>query len=390
MSQDVVTTQEQVHGLKYVRRLRPLFKSLYKNATQRDKAGNRRLFYDQYAALLALSFFDPSLDNLRAIELMSQSKKVQKVLHCGPVSRTSLSDASTVFDPQLLHGIIRRLAKRYLPLACGREVEALRGLTAVDGSLLPALPKMVWALWQDDQNRAAKMHVHFDVFRGIPVDVSVTAGNDSERDELRKKLADGGFYVFDRGYRDWKLFQNIADAKASFVGRVQDNTVIDADKERDITPAAKAAGVVRDAEVIYTGNRRRNHLRHTLRLVVIDSGKRLSNGKADLVVLCTNRLDLPAELVGLAYKYRWLIEIFFRWLKMTLGCRHLLANRLRGVTIQVYVAIIVSLLIAIVVQRKPDKRTLEAMRMHVAGLFTAGELLTILARLNAQANRKKK
>jgi hypothetical protein len=300
-----------------------------------------------------------------------------------------LSEASTVFDPELLHCIIRQLATQYLPTARGREAEALRGLTAVDGSLLPALPKMVWALWQDEQNRAAKMHVHFDVFRGIPVDVSVTAGNDSERDELFKKLAEGGFYVFDRGYRSWKFFQQIVDAKASFIGRVQDNTVIDAHKERDITPEAKAAGVVRDAELICTGNRRRNRLRHTLRLVVIDTGKRLTNGKPDLVVLCTNRLDLPAELVGLAYKYRWLIEIFFRWLKSILNCRHLLANSRGGVTIQVYVAIIVTLLISIIMQRKPNKRRWEATRLYLDGWFTEEEYLTALARLNAQEDRKK-
>jgi DDE family transposase len=390
MNQDVIVNQEQIQGLKYGRRLRSLFKPLHKNATQRDKARNRRLFYNQYASLLAFSFFNPMLDNLRAIETLSRSQKLQKLLKCEPVSRSSLSEASTVFDPQLLHRIIRRLANRALPLARGREAEALRGLTAVDGSLLPALPKMVWALWKDEQNRAAKMHVHFDVFRGIPVDVSVTAANDSERAELLKKLAEGGFYVIDRGYRGWEFFQQIVDAKASFIGRVQDNTVIDAHKERDITPEAKAAGVVRDAEVICTGNRGRNHLRHTLRLVVIDTGKRLSSGKPDLVVLCTNRLDLPAELVGVAYKYRWLIEIFFGWFKSTLRCRHLLATRREGVTIQVYVAIIVSLMISIVVQRKPDKRRLEVMQLLIGGWFTIAEAVTNLERLDAQDKRKKK
>ncbi len=390
MSQDVISNREQIQGLKYGRRLRSLFRPLREHATQRDKAGNRRLFYNQYATLLAFSFFNPLLDNLRAIETLSRSRKLQNLLDCEAVSRSSLSEASSVFDPQLLHRIIRRLAHRALPLARGREAEALRGLTAVDGSLLPALPKMVWALWRDEQNRAAKMHVHFDVFRGIPVDVSVTAANDSERAELLKKLAKGGFYVFDRGYRGWEFFQEIVDAKASFIGRVQDNTVIDADKERDLTPEAKAAGVVRDVEVIYTGNRRLHHLRHTLRIVVIDTGKRLINGKPDLVVLCTNRLDLPAEMVGLAYKYRWQIEIFFGWFKKTLRCRHLLATRRGGVTIQVYVAIIVSLMVSIVVQRKPDKRRLEVMQFHIGGWFTPAETVANLDRLDAQDHRKTK
>jgi len=63
----------------------------------------------------------------------------------------------------------------------GREAEALRGLTAVDGSLLPALPRMAWALWQGGGGaRAAKMHVHFDVLKAVPLDATVTPAACSE------------------------------------------------------------------------------------------------------------------------------------------------------------------------------------------------------------------
>jgi hypothetical protein len=113
---------------------------------------------------------------------------------------------------------------------------------------------MAWALWQDKKHRAAKMHVHFDVLRAVPTDVSITAGNGSERDQLRASLDAGGFYVIDRGYRDWAFFQEIVDASASFVGRVQDNTVIHAAEERPLTAATRAAGVVRDVVIKQTGS----------------------------------------------------------------------------------------------------------------------------------------
>ena len=100
------------------------------------------------------------------------------------------------------------------------------------------------------------MHVHFDVLKAVPTDVSITTGNGSERDQLRAHLDSGGFYVIDRGYRDWAFFQEIVDAGASFVGRVQDNTVIHADEERSLTAAARAAGVVRDVVIKQTGNQR--------------------------------------------------------------------------------------------------------------------------------------
>lgn len=374
--------EKDLQGLKYFKILGPLLERLHDNATARDRAGNRCLFYDQYACLLLLFFFNPVVKSLRGIQQASTLGKVQRLFGCDRVSRGSLSEASRVFDPALLHHIIGDIAAQALPLVHGKEAEALRGLTAVDGSLLRALPKMAWALWRDPQKRAVKMHVHFDVLKAVPTDVSITTGNDSERDELRVRLQSGGFYVIDRGYRGWTFFEEIVDAGASFVGRVQDNTVIHAAAERLLTAAACAAGVVRDVVIEQTGNERRKaQLKHPLRLVVVDTGKRLLNGQPDLLVLCTNRLDLPAEMVALAYKHRWAIELFFRWLKCILGCRHLLANSRAGVTIQIYLAIIASLLISLWVGRKPTVRTLEMIQFYLIGWATDEELMTHLNNL---------
>src|SRR5271155_4479376 len=206
---------KDLKGLKYFKLLGSLVERLHGNATFRDRAGNRGLFYDQYACLLLLFFFNPIVKSLRGIQRASTLAKVQRLFGCGRISRGSLSEASRVFDPELLHAIIGDIATQTLPLVQGKEAEALRGLTAVDGSLLPALPKMAWALWSDKQHRAAKMHLHFDVLKGIPSHVTVTAANDSERDQLRASMKPGGFYVFDRGYRDWSFFQEIVGAGAS-------------------------------------------------------------------------------------------------------------------------------------------------------------------------------
>jgi DDE family transposase len=374
--------EKDLKGLKYFKLLAPLLERLHGNATTRDRAGNRLLFYDQYACLLLLAFFNPIVKSLRSIQQASTLEKVQRLFGCNRVSRGSLSDASRVLDPELLHSIIGDLVAQALPLVHGKEAEALRGLTAVDGSLLPALPKMAWALWLDQRHRAAKMHVHFDVLKAVPTHVSITTGNDSERAQLRASLDPGGFYVIDRGYRDWAFFQEIIAAGASFVGRVQDNTVIYPTEERSLTAAAQAAGVVRDVVIQQTGNQRhKTNLKHPLRLVVVDTGKRLRNGQPDWLFLCSNRLDLPAEMVALAYKQRWAIELFFRWLKCILGCRHLLANSRAGVTIQVYLAIIASLLISLWVGRKPTIRTLEMIQFYFTGWATEAELMTHLESL---------
>src|SRR5207302_7728458 len=133
------------------------------------------------------------------------------------------SEAARVFDAAALQEVITELAGRVPAPVLPAEQQALKDLTAVDGSLLPALPRMAWALWLDDSHRAAKMHLAFEVLRGIPVRVTVTAGNASEHDQLRALLQASRLYVIDRGYAEYQLFQDIIDAHSSFIGRLRDN-----------------------------------------------------------------------------------------------------------------------------------------------------------------------
>jgi hypothetical protein len=372
---------KDLQGLKYFKVLGSLLERLHTNATARDRAGNRRLFYDQYACLLLLFFFNPVVKSLRSIQQASALDKVQRLFGCNRVSRGSLSEASQVFDPELLHSIIGDIATQALPLVHGKEAEALRGLTAVDGSLLPALPKMAWALWLDPQHRAAKMHVHFDVLKGVPVETTVTAGNDSETAQLRATLQAKRLYVIDRGYADYQLFQDIVDGGSDFIGRIRANAVWTVVEERPLTAEARAAGVRSDRVVWLGGPQSGSVFKQPVRVLEVYTGKTDAHGQPDILLLATNRLDLAAELVALAYRFRWTVELFFRWFKCILGCRHLLANSRNGVTIQVYLAIIASLLISLWVGRKPTIRTLEMIQFYFMGWATEEELMAHLDQL---------
>ena len=97
---------KDLKGLKYFKVLGSLVERLHDDATARDRAGNRQLFYDQYACLLLLFFFNPIVKSLRSIQQASTLDKVQRLLGCERVSRGSLSEASQVFDPELLHALI--------------------------------------------------------------------------------------------------------------------------------------------------------------------------------------------------------------------------------------------------------------------------------------------
>src|ERR1700751_4803208 len=299
---------KDLQGLKYFKLLGPVLDQLHGNATARDPAGNRDLFYDQYACLLLLFFFNPVVQSLRGIQQASELDKVQRLFGCNRVSRGALSEASRVFDPELLHSLIGDIAGQTLPLVHGKEAEALRGLTAVDGSLLPALPKMAWALWLDPQHRAAKMHVHFDILKGVPVETTVTAGNDSEIDQLRATLQAKQLYVVDRGYADYQLFQDIIDAQSDFIGRIRDNAVWTVVEERPLTAEARAAGVRNDRLVWLGGPQSGSGFKQTVRVLEVVTGKTDAQGRPEILLLATSRLDLAAELVALGYRFRWTVE----------------------------------------------------------------------------------
>ena len=376
---------EQLRGYKYFRLLGSLLEHLHDAATARDRAGNRDLHFDQYATLILFYFFNPVLTSLRGLQQATDLQAVQDRLGVPRTSLGALSEAATVFDPELLQGVIAVLADRAAPTVPPPERAALRDLTAVDGSLLPALPRMAWALWQDRSHRAAKMHVAFEVLRGVPVGVKVTAGNGSEREQWRRLCRPGGFYVVDRGYADYELFAELRAAGCSFVARVQENAAYEVSEERPLTAADRAAGVVRDCPIRRLGTEKHNRLlERPLRVVVVATGAVRPDGTAVVLVLVTDRLDLPAELVALAYRYRWAVELFFRWLKCILGCRHLISESYAGVTIQVYAAIIASLLIALWTGRPATKRTYEMICFYLSGWASDEEMQAHIERLHGR------
>ena len=97
--------------------------------------------------------------------------------------------------------------------------------------------------------------------------------------------------------------------------------------------------------------------------------------------IATNLLEVPAEIIALLYRFPWTIEIFFRFFKHVLGCRHLLSHRQNGIEIQTYCAIIACLLISLWTGCKPTLRTYEMICFYFGGLASEAELLAHLAKL---------
>ena len=111
-------------------------------------------------------------------------------------------------------------------------------------------------------------------------------------------------------------------------------------------------------------------------------------GQAYTMLIATDRLDLPADVIALIYQHRWKIELFFRLLKSVFGCRHLLSDRLEGVSIQVYCALIASLVLAEYTGLKPSKRTYELVALYLQGWVEDDELVCELNKMKKEAAAK--
>jgi len=392
----------QIQGCKYFQLIPELLARLHTQGTERDKAGNREFFCDQYVSLLLLYFFSPVVTSLNGLQEATGLDKVQKLLGIKRVSIGTLSESAGVFDSEPLLEIIQELAARTVPVVSGRDAEALHGLTAVDGSVLKALlrmallrkallrmarARMAWALWQDEQHRGVKLHLHFDVFNAVPRQASVTAAACSESAELASTLEPNRLYVTDRGYQNDALFQQIITAKSSFIARVKDNIAYEVLEERELTDAAKAAGVVRDVVLSRLGtSHHKNEIQQPVRLVVVQATK--ADGEPYELWLITDRLDLDADLVAVGYRYRWTVELFFRWLKSILGMRHLISDHRNGVTMQLYAALIASLLMVLWTGLKPNKRTWEMTQFYLMGWASLDELEANIERQRIRQERQ--
>ena len=352
----------------FQRRLAPHLKRRVQTPTEADP--RRTLFADQYLSLLLFGLLNPVLKTTRALCAASRFERVQAESGGPPVSLASFSAMQQVVEPELLAGVLHEMSAEALPqFGDDRVRQHVQELIANDGTLLPALPRMAWALWQNPQNRAGKLHLEFSVWKQVPVEFTVTDANTSERAVWKSKLRKGACYVNDRNYsHDYRLIKDVQQAESSFVLRLHNNAVFTPlGTARVLTEVDRQAGVVEDIQV---------------RLGSDPDGPegRLVRVEADghVFLLFTNLEKLEVELVSLIYRYRWQIELFFKWIKCVLGCRHWMAESIEGMTLQIYCALIASVLLVLWTGRKPTKRQWEALQLYWVGSVTLEELTQVL------------
>jgi hypothetical protein len=395
--------ESDVTGLKYFDQLAPLLERLHDEGCERDRAGNRRLHYDKYCLLMLLYLFNPIVTSLRGVQQASQLKKVQRKLGCPRTSLGSLSEATRVFDAELLKEIIEELGDQLAPLSSDKRLADVRQtITLVDGTLIAALPKIMEASWRKASRGDGlvkwRLHTHFELLRGVPTRIDVTpngGGKYDERAVLETLVGSDRLYVADSGYAKFALFNKIVAAGSSYVIRLRDNSAWETVEETYRRDDARRDDIMSDEIVRFSNGKADDRPDHALRVVCVRINPHTARGKYrggssgvdsdGILRIATNLLDVPAEIIALMFADRWAIEIFFRFFKHILGCRHLLSHDQNGIEIQTYCAIIACLLIALWTGRQPTLRTYEMICFYFLGLASEDELMMHIEKLKPQA-----
>lgn len=360
---------------QFRKRVLPLLEAQALSATEEDQ--RRTLFAEDYFCAYLFAMLNPVVTSMRALCHVSHCGKMRKV-SSAPISPAAFSHGQHVFGPEILEEVVRQLARENQGRGQGGDArvrQALDALRAVDGTVLRAVPRMAWAP-AAGHGSALRLHLYFNVFDEVPAAWLITPGNVSEPKVFAQTVEPGALIVADRNYgHDIALLGRLQRQGIHFVLRLFNNLVLEAvESDRPLSPADRQAGVVWDRRVRLGGQ----GTGPALRVVRVEAG-------GQVFQLVTTREDLSAEMIGLVYRQRWQIELFFKWIKTILNCRHWLAESPAGAQIQIYCVLIASLLLMLWTGQRPSLRMVESLQWYWSGMADEKDLAALLQR----AGRKK-
>ena len=312
--------------------------------------------WDQF---LAMSFAQITFrESLADIEICLRSRRDQ-LYHLGfrsSVAHSTLAEANSTRDwriyRDLAQRLIRHARKLYAQEPIGVELD--QSIYALDSTTIDlCLSLFPWARFRSTK-AAVKLHTLLDVRGPIPTMITISEGKQADVQILDELIPEpGAFYIMDRGYVDFERLYRFVLASAFFVTRTKAGIQLNRLESR---PVDRTTGLRSDHIVWLTNPQSVANYPDRLRRV---SYRDPEDGK--VLVFLTNNFDLPALVIALLYKLRWRVELFFKWIKQNLRIKHFFGTSDNAVKTQVWIAVCVYVLIAIV--RKELKLELSLSQM---------------------------
>jgi len=318
-------------------------------------------------------------ESLRDIEacLNTQASKLYRLGFRAPrIARNTLSNANAVRDWRIYADFAQHLIGMARELYAGDALPDLEGLDtvyALDSSTIDlCLSVFPWAPFRSTK-AAIKLHTLLDLRGSIPSFIHISDGKMHDVRVLDLLEPEpGAFYVMDRGYLGFERLARLDDAGSFFVTRAKSNTQL---RRRYSRPVDRSTGLICDQTVVLTGYYTRKDFDSPLRRVKFndpETGKRL--------VFLSNNFVLPAMTITKLYKYRWKVELFFKWIKQHLRIKAFFGETENAVKTQIWSAVCVYVLVAIVRKRLAIKASLyEMLQILSLTLFEKTQLLSLFA-----------
>ena len=323
-------------------------KEFQKCVARYDDDSQSRTFshWDQY---LTMAFAQLTYrESLRDIEACLRSV-TGKLYHLGirsKVARTTLADANESRDWRIFADFAQVLIRIARPLYAADPigVDLDSSVYALDSTTIDlCLSLFPWAKFRRHKG-AVKMHTLLDLHGNIPTFISITSGKVHDVNILDEIAPEAGaFYVMDRGYVDFERLYVFTLSSAFFVVRTKSNILI---QRRYSHPVDKTTGVRSDHTVILTAINSVKAYPDQLRRVSYLDVKTRKRFK-----FLTNNFTLPALTIAQIYKARWQVELFFKWIKQHLRIKAFYGTSENAVKTQIWVAVSVYVLVAIVRKR---------------------------------------
>jgi hypothetical protein len=323
-------------------------------------------------------------ESLRDIEacLNAQASKLYRLGFRTPrIARNTMANANAGRDWRIYADFAQHLIGMARELYAGDTLPGLEGLDtvyALDSSTIDlCLSVFPWAPFRSTK-AAIKLHTLLDLRGNIPSFIHISDGKMHDVNILDRLVPEAGaFYVMDRGYVDYGRLAKLGDAGSFFVTRAKSNMKA---RRRYSRPVDRTTGLICDQTVVLTGFYARQDFDRPLRRVKFNDPE---TGKS--LVFLTNNFALPALTIARLYKYRWQVELFFKWIKQHLRIKAFFGTSENAVKAQIWSAVCVYVLVAIVKKRLAIKASLYEM-LQILSLtpFEKTPLLQLFTRIPPQ------
>lgn len=318
----------------------------FRRCVQRYKGNHKVSEFTCWDQFLAMAFAQITYrESLADLEVCLRSRRDQ-LYHMGfrsTVARSTLADANRTRDwriyADLAQGLIARARRLYSEEPLGADLNTT--VYALDSTTINLCMSLFpWARFRSTES-AVKLHTLLDLRGPIPTMVAISNGKRADVSILDELLPEpGAFYVMDRGYLDFERLYRFVLAGAFYVTRTKAGVLLNRLQSH---PVDRSGGIRSDHIVWCRNVESAAHYPERFRRV---SFRDPDDGK--VLVFLTNNFDLPAETIAHLYRLRWRVELFFKWIKQNLRIKHFFGTSENAVKTQVWIAVCVYVLVAIV------------------------------------------